>query len=48
MVTIAEMAENARFFFEEPVMEAKAVEKFVKNNNGAAVLGEIFGVTKSR
>ena len=30
MVTIAEMAENARFFFEEPVMDAKAVEKYVQ------------------
>ncbi len=44
MVTIAEMAENARFFFEEPVMDAKAVEKFVKNNNGVVVLREILGL----
>jgi len=27
MVTIAEMAENARFFFEEPVYDVKANEK---------------------
>jgi glutamyl/glutaminyl-tRNA synthetase len=38
MVTIAEMAENARFFFEDPVIDAKAAEKFVKNNNGIAFL----------
>ncbi len=34
MVTIAEMAENARFFFEEPVFDPKAVEKHIKNNGG--------------
>ncbi|HUO06763.1 MAG TPA: glutamate--tRNA ligase family protein, partial [Phycisphaerae bacterium] len=34
MVTIAEMAENARFFFEDPTIDPKALEKFVKNNNG--------------
>jgi glutamyl/glutaminyl-tRNA synthetase len=44
MVTIGEMAENARFFFEEPVYDAKAVEKFVKNNNGGAYLREIEGI----
>ncbi|HVX87214.1 MAG TPA: glutamate--tRNA ligase [Phycisphaerae bacterium] len=38
MVTLAEMAENARFFFDEPAMDAKAVEKFVRNNNGTAFL----------
>ncbi|MEI8196039.1 MAG: glutamate--tRNA ligase, partial [Phycisphaerae bacterium] len=34
----AEMAENARFFFEEPVYDAKAVEKHIKNNGGIAFL----------
>lgn len=38
MVTLAEMADNARFFFEEPVYDAKAVEKHVKNNGGIAFL----------
>ncbi len=38
MVTIAEMAENARFFFEEPVYDAKAVEKHVRNNGGMEFL----------
>ena len=41
MVTLAEMAENARFFFEEPVMDPKAVEKHIKNNNGLGFLKEI-------
>ena len=41
MVTIAEMAENARFFFEEPTMDPKAFEKNVKNNNGGASLQAI-------
>jgi glutamyl/glutaminyl-tRNA synthetase len=41
MVTIAEMAENARFFFEEPVMDPKAVEKHIRNNNGIAVLQQV-------
>lgn len=38
MATLAEMAENSRFFFEEPVYEAKAVEKHIKNNGGLAFL----------
>jgi glutamyl-tRNA synthetase len=38
MVTIGEMAENARFFFEEPIYDAKAVEKHVKNNGGIEFL----------
>ncbi len=38
MVTIGEMAENARFFFEEPAYDTKAVEKHVKNNGGAEFL----------
>lgn len=38
MVTIAEMADNARFFFEEPAYDAKAVEKHVKNNSGIEFL----------
>ena len=38
MVTIGEMAENARFFFEEPVADAKAVEKHVRNNGGVEFL----------
>lgn len=42
MVTIAEMADNARFFFEESVYDAKAVDKHVHNNNGKEFL------TKSR
>jgi len=41
MITIGEMAENARFFFEEPVLDAKAVEKFVKNNGGVEFLRQI-------
>lgn len=41
MVTLAEMAENARFFFEEPVMDPAAVEKHVRNNNGKAFLEQI-------
>ncbi len=44
MVTIAEMAENARFFFEEPVHDAKAVEKHVKNNGGMEFLRTIQGL----
>ena len=35
------MAENARFFFEEPVYDAKAVEKHVKNNGGVEFLQAI-------
>ncbi len=38
MVTIAEMAENARFFFEDPVVDPKALEKFVKNGGGVQFL----------
>jgi len=41
MVTIGEMADNARFFFEEPVNDPKAVEKFVKNNGGVEFLRQI-------
>ena len=41
MVTLGEMAENARFFFEEPTMEPKAVEKFIHNNNGKELLGKV-------
>jgi glutamyl-tRNA synthetase len=47
MVTLAEMAENARFFFEEPApsaMDAKAVAKYVEGNNGRAVLREVKGI----
>jgi len=40
MVTLAEMAENARFFFDEPVYDEKAVSKHVKNNDGLKFLGE--------
>ena len=46
MATVGEMAENSRFFFEEPVWDAKAVEKHVKNNGGVEFLQqirEIFG-----
>jgi glutamyl-tRNA synthetase len=38
MVTIAEMAENARFFFEEPTIDPKALEKFVKSGGGVQFL----------
>ncbi|MCL2646017.1 MAG: glutamate--tRNA ligase [Phycisphaerales bacterium] len=38
MVTLAEMAENSRFFFEEPRMDPKAVEKHVKGGNGMELL----------
>ncbi len=38
MVTLAEMAENARFFFEEPTMDPKAVEKFITKNDGRTFL----------
>jgi glutamyl/glutaminyl-tRNA synthetase len=41
MTTISEMAENARFFFENPVYDAKAIEKHVKNNNGGEFLRQI-------
>jgi glutamyl-tRNA synthetase len=41
MVTLAEMAENSRFFFEEPVMDPKAVEKHIRNNNGTTLLRQI-------
>jgi glutamyl-tRNA synthetase len=41
MVTIAEMAENARFFFQDPVFDAKAVEKHIRNNDGLAVLRQV-------
>jgi len=41
MATLSEMAENARFFFEEPVYDAKAVEKHIRNNNGVAYLKQI-------
>jgi glutamyl/glutaminyl-tRNA synthetase len=44
MVTIGEMAENARFFFEEPVYDAKAVEKWIKNNGGVEFLKAIQGI----
>jgi glutamyl-tRNA synthetase len=44
MVTIGEMADNAKFFFEEPVYDAKAVEKFVKNNGGIDFLRTIQGI----
>lgn len=47
MVTIAEMAENARFFFEEPTIEAKAMEKYVKNNNGTGFLKEIKSILEA-
>jgi glutamyl/glutaminyl-tRNA synthetase len=38
MVTLSEMAENSRFFFEEPVMDSKAIEKHVKGGNGVGLL----------
>lgn len=41
MATLAEMAENSRFFFEEPTYDAKAVEKHVKNNHGLEFLRTI-------
>jgi len=41
MVTMAEMDQNARFFFEEPVLDAKALEKHVKNNGGLDFLRQI-------
>ncbi|MGN6368160.1 MAG: glutamate--tRNA ligase family protein [Phycisphaerae bacterium] len=42
MVTIAEMAENARFFFEDPAtIDPKALEKFVKNGGGVEFLKQI-------
>ncbi|HVT79150.1 MAG TPA: glutamate--tRNA ligase [Phycisphaerae bacterium] len=41
MVTIAEMADNARFFFEEPVYDPKAVDKHVSNNGGIDFLRAI-------
>ncbi len=41
MTTIAEMADNARFFFEDPVYDPKAVEKHVKNNQGENFLRQI-------
>ena len=44
MVTIAEMAENARFFFEEPMYDAKAVEKHVRNNGGMEFLKATQGI----
>ena len=40
MLTLAEMAENSRFFFQEPLIDPKALDKFVKNNNGIAFLKE--------
>ncbi len=40
MVTLAEMAENSRFFFEEPVIDPQAVEKHIRNNNGVNFLKE--------
>jgi glutamyl/glutaminyl-tRNA synthetase len=47
MVTIAEMDANARFFFEEPVYDAKAVEKHVKNNNGIEFLTQTLAMLES-
>jgi glutamyl/glutaminyl-tRNA synthetase len=44
MVTIGEMAENARFFWEDPVMDAKAVEKNIKNNNGVEFLKQSLAI----
>lgn len=41
MVTIAEMDANARFFFEEPAYDPKAVEKHIRNNNGIDFLKSI-------
>jgi glutamyl/glutaminyl-tRNA synthetase len=41
MVTISEMADNARFFFEEPIMDPKAVDKHITNNNGKNFLKQI-------
>lgn len=41
MATLAEMAENSRFFFEEPVYDAKAVDKHIKNHNGVSFLQQI-------
>jgi glutamyl-tRNA synthetase len=41
MVTLAEMAENARFFFEEPVYDPKAMEKHIQNNGGLDFLRAI-------
>ncbi len=38
MVTLVEMAENSRFFFEEPVYDPKAVDKVRQNNNGLMLL----------
>jgi glutamyl-tRNA synthetase len=41
MTTIGEMSDNARFFFEEPVYDAKAVEKHVKGGGGTDFLRTI-------
>jgi len=41
MTTIAEMADNARFFFEDPIYDAKAVDKHIKNNGGIDFLRQI-------
>lgn len=38
MQTLGEMAEGSRFFFEEPAFDAKAVEKFVRKNDGIVFL----------
>jgi glutamyl/glutaminyl-tRNA synthetase len=41
MPTLSDMAENARFFFEEPQYDRKAIEKHIKNNNGLDYLKQI-------
>ncbi|MGC8625517.1 MAG: glutamate--tRNA ligase family protein, partial [Phycisphaerae bacterium] len=39
--TLAEMAENSRFFFAEPKMDAAAFKKHIESGNGRAVLRQI-------
>ena len=38
------MADNARFFFEEPTYDPKAVEKHVKNSGGIPFLKQIAAI----
>jgi glutamyl-tRNA synthetase len=38
MVSLAEMAQNSCFFFEEPTYDAKAVDKHINKNNGVDFL----------
>ncbi len=44
MATFAEMAKNSAFFFQEPVYDEKALNKFVRTQEGLAFLQQLYPI----